>query len=196
MDSEFSKWQQLCSEYKRQDLAKVFPDAKGIVTELAAASSLKVQLLHERIKEELHKIGNEQGQAGSDFTKWLLRECLKITIVSELVSEERKLWKLKSFDFSERTKDPSSFFFGRDLEKARSYPIIEIAKRYLTLKAVGKRAYAICPFHDDKKPSLTFFLDTNSYYCFACCTGGDVIDFVLRIENTTFKRVIEILTRG
>ena len=42
---------------------------------------------------------------------------------------------------------------------------------------------AVCPFHEEKSPSLTAYPDTNSFYCFGCGAGGSVIDFIARLHN-------------
>lgn len=60
-------------------------------------------------------------------------------------------------------------------------PIIEVAKKY-GLKI--KNNSAICPFHPDTDPSLKFYPETNSFFCFgACHKGGDVIEFIRKMEE-------------
>lgn len=48
------------------------------------------------------------------------------------------------------------------------------------LKRVGARFVARCPFHNDQRPSLTFFSD-GGWFCFGCGAGGDSVDFVARL---------------
>ena len=46
---------------------------------------------------------------------------------------------------------------------------------------IQRGGWAICPFHDDRKPSLKVY--DHGYYCFACGAGGDVINFVANMEH-------------
>lgn len=63
--------------------------------------------------------------------------------------------------------------------------IIELAKSEgLTLKKQSKRLYkTTCCFHNEKKASLTFYADTNTFNCFACQTHGDAINFYAKRHN-------------
>lgn len=73
--------------------------------------------------------------------------------------------------------------------------IVEVIGKYLTLKRAGSNYTAQCPFH----PTNTFDafrINPNKqiYRCFNCMDhAGDVIDFVMKIENVNFKRALEIL---
>ena len=65
---------------------------------------------------------------------------------------------------------------------------------YVNLKSAGKKRYrGLCPFHDDKDPSLYVYENTQSFYCFGCGFGGDVFDFLMRIQNKSFGEVLELL---
>lgn len=56
-----------------------------------------------------------------------------------------------------------------------------------------RRHVARCPFHDDNRPSLHIY--PHSFYCFACGAGGDVIQFIKRMENCTAKEAAEKVTQ-
>lgn len=50
----------------------------------------------------------------------------------------------------------------------------------------------LCPFHHDQgTPNFTVFVDTQSYYCFACGAGGDILDFVMRFYNLSYSQAQE-----
>ena len=42
----------------------------------------------------------------------------------------------------------------------------------------NKNNHLQCPFHEDDKPSLRVYPDTNTYHCFGCSKSGDVIQFI------------------
>ena len=74
-----------------------------------------------------------------------------------------------------------------DLDEIRATPIEEVAEN-LGIGIV--RHMALCPFHNDKHPSLHFDLKKNRYKCFACGASGNVIDLVMRYNNMEFKESI------
>ncbi len=58
------------------------------------------------------------------------------------------------------------------------------------------RKVGLCPFHDEKTPSFTHFLNSNSYYCFGCEKGGDVIDLAMNLRGCTIKEAVLRLYKG
>lgn len=74
------------------------------------------------------------------------------------------------------------------MEKVRATPIEEVA-RELGMRVVCHTA--LCPFHNDKNPSLHFHRGKNRYKCFACGASGDVVDLVMRYNNVGFKEAVE-----
>lgn len=81
------------------------------------------------------------------------------------------------------------------LEIHDANPIVDVASEYISLKKSGKTYSCRCPFHSEKTPSCYFFPDTQSFYCFGCGTGGDVISFVEKIENIGFNEACEKLAK-
>ncbi|HET6298609.1 MAG TPA: DNA primase [Kribbella sp.] len=76
-------------------------------------------------------------------------------------------------------------------ERAR---IDEIVGSYVTLKnAGGGSLKGLCPFHDEKSPSFNVTPARGFFYCFGCQEGGDVIDFIQKIDQITFHEAVESL---
>lgn len=71
--------------------------------------------------------------------------------------------------------------------------VVEIISSYVPLKKSGKNYIGRCPFHSEKTPSFFVFPDTESFYCFGCGMGGDVISFIEKIENIDFSEAIKLL---
>ena len=68
----------------------------------------------------------------------------------------------------------SSFHSNELFEQIRERVTMEqVLERY---GFTTKKHLCICPFHNDTKPSMRVY--QNSFYCFSCCTGGDVVKFV------------------
>lgn len=71
--------------------------------------------------------------------------------------------------------------------------IEQIISGYVQLKRRGKNLVGLCPFHNEKTPSFTVYPETESYYCFGCGAGGEVINFIRRIENLDYIEAVRFL---
>ena len=84
-----------------------------------------------------------------------------------------------------------------DLDRLKAISITEVARRLGdNLKRAGILQKALCPWHDDKNPSLTFYERTgeNHCHCFSCGNGGSVIDYVMQHERWTFREACQWLS--
>lgn len=77
----------------------------------------------------------------------------------------------------------------------RANPIETVIGSYVQLKKRGKNYLCSCPFHSEKTPSCTVFPDTQTFHCFGCGAGGDVITFVMQIENLNFIEAARLLAQ-
>ncbi len=64
----------------------------------------------------------------------------------------------------------------------------------IRMKKNGKSYFGLCPFHDDKTPSLSINPTTNLWQCFGCNKGGDAIRFIELFDQVDFKEAIKRLT--
>lgn len=68
-----------------------------------------------------------------------------------------------------------------------------IVSGYLPLKKKGRYLVGLCPFHSEKSPSFYVYPQNQSFYCFGCGAGGDVITFIRRIENLEYMEAVKLL---
>ena len=71
--------------------------------------------------------------------------------------------------------------------------IVDVISRYVVLKKHGRNYFGICPFHSEKSPSMSVSPDRQYFHCFGCHTGGDVFNFISKIENLSFRESLELL---
>jgi DNA primase len=71
--------------------------------------------------------------------------------------------------------------------------ISELVGSYLPLRREGRGYKAICPWHDDSRPSLQVNPDRQSFKCWVCDIGGDVFSFIMQIEGVTFPEALALL---
>lgn len=86
-----------------------------------------------------------------------------------------------------------AFDEGFLLELRQRADIESTVSSYVTLKRRGKLLTGLCPFHNEKTPSFTVYPETQSYYCFGCGSGGDVVTFIKNIENLDYVEAVRYL---
>ena len=83
----------------------------------------------------------------------------------------------------------------RDLidEVKNTCDIVNIISQYINLKNSGSNYSGLCPFHNEKTGSFHVNQKKQIYKCFGCGEGGDVINFIMKIENLDFIEAIKLL---
>ncbi|HOL53215.1 MAG TPA: DNA primase [Coprothermobacter proteolyticus] len=71
--------------------------------------------------------------------------------------------------------------------------IVEVVSRYVSLKKVGRNYFGLCPFHSEKTPSFSVNPGKGIFKCFGCGEGGDVIKFLSKIENVSYREAVKML---
>ena len=85
-----------------------------------------------------------------------------------------------------------------DLEALKSRnPLGDVVEASgVQLKGRGRVRQGVCPFHDEAEGSFTTYEDSQRYFCFGCGDGGDVLDFIQRMEGLTLPEAIQRLGGG
>lgn len=73
--------------------------------------------------------------------------------------------------------------------------ITDVVSSYVSLKRRGRNMVGLCPFHGEKTPSFNVYTENGSFYCFGCGTGGDVITFIMKIENLDYLEAVKLLAQ-
>ena len=69
--------------------------------------------------------------------------------------------------------------------------IVDVVGHYLPLKKSGANFVCVCPFHDDKNPSMSVSPSRGIFHCFSCKAGGDAIKFVMDYEKLSYPEAVE-----
>jgi len=73
--------------------------------------------------------------------------------------------------------------------------IQSIISGYVNLKRAGRSYTGLCPFHKEKTPSFSVDPGKQLYHCFGCGEGGDVISFIMKVENLDFIEAAEFIAK-
>jgi len=73
--------------------------------------------------------------------------------------------------------------------------LIKLIPTRLELRKTGTQILGVCPFHEDKTPSLVINSEKNLWYCHGCQEGGSIIDWVMKTENVSIGEAIRRLAK-
>ena len=73
--------------------------------------------------------------------------------------------------------------------------IVEVIGEKVVLKKAGRHFKGLCPFHSEKSPSFIVSPERQSFKCFGCQKGGDVITFLQDYDNMSFLEALEMLAK-
>ncbi|WP_270981043.1 DNA primase [Campylobacter helveticus] len=69
--------------------------------------------------------------------------------------------------------------------------IVHIISHFVEVRRSGASYVCVCPFHDDRNPSMHINSQKGFYHCFACGAGGDVFKFIMEFERVNFAEAVE-----
>ncbi|MCL1828487.1 MAG: DNA primase [Oscillospiraceae bacterium] len=74
--------------------------------------------------------------------------------------------------------------------------IEDVVSAYVKLtKRTGANIFGLCPFHNEKTPSFSVVPDKHIFHCFGCGKGGNVINFIMEIENLSYPEAVRFLAK-
>ena len=71
--------------------------------------------------------------------------------------------------------------------------IVDLISRFVEVSRSGANNMCVCPFHDDKNPSMAIYENEGYYHCFGCGEHGDVIKFLQKYKNLEFIEAVKEL---
>lgn len=114
-------------------------------------------------------------------------------VISEWIRYWLNLWSKINKDYTPPVR-PNHQFSDIEIQRAKMYPIERLYKG--NLRNSGKRFVGLCPFHKERTPSFYIF-ENNTWHCFgACSTGGDAINFAMKLYDITFPVAVRRLLYG
>lgn len=190
-------WKESLPNYSFRELMNIFPEAIS-----AARRGLKADL--KRYKNNLREVGIEQDKYYDEVImklNWQIRNDFKEDSDKDFDEQRKKInskikttmFNLSYLDELEGKSAPQRMggVSEADIARAKETPILNFVSGKVATH--GKRAAIICPFHAEKQPSLTIYLDQNSWWCYSCNSGGTVIDFIMKQQNVDFLAAVKKL---
>lgn len=178
-----------------KEILEAFPEAKEIIPlKLQELTKEKKILLNDLVKPYLEKTKTFK----DDFSRWFWREGLKVLVGDRFEVINQNISRLSRLQTIIQSKAGAERIanFEATLEIARGVPIYDIVSSWVKLRKSGKKYFGLCPFHNERSPSFFIYPESNSFYCWGCLKGGDVIKFVMLKQGVDFKQAVKFLNGG
>lgn len=78
-------------------------------------------------------------------------------------------------------------------EIRKANDVVDVVGEYVQLKKQGRNYFGLCPFHGEKTPSFSVTQEKQIFHCFGCGKGGNVVTFLMEMENFSFYEALKFL---
>lgn len=78
-------------------------------------------------------------------------------------------------------------------EVRKSNDIVDVIGEYVQLKKQGRNFFGLCPFHGENTPSFSVTQEKQIFHCFGCGKGGNVLTFLIEMEDYSFYEALKFL---
>jgi len=193
LDEEYStqlekEWRESEPRLTDKEWLEVFPEFKEKIPfrieELKKEKLCKLDIIEKGLTFIRDKTNDE-------ISRWFWKEWLKVTEGQELLEIEQEIARLERLSMIENGQKLKGQMTKDQIQQALAVPIESLIKQ--PLQKSGKALVGLCPFHQEKHPSFFVYPDANSFYCYGCNQGGNVINFVRLLYGYSFKEAIKYL---
>lgn len=183
-------WRESLMRYSDAELLKIFPKVKGIIPQKLDELKDNREETVGRIRENLLLI---KSKVKDGFSQWFGREYIKVTEGPKLLEIDRQISRFEGLQSLLIGRTPKNKLTQENIQQALQVPIENIVSQGVKLRKSGKTYAGLCPFHQDKNPSFYIYPYTNSFYCYGCQKGGDVIKYIELSQNVGFVESVKYL---
>lgn len=189
-DELYHHRKQTLPRYTERELVEIFsPDPEVIRMKLDDWKTEQVAKTA-TVKNSLKKICRLEVD---DFSKWFGELMVKTFLMPDLEKCNQHIARLKRILNLLNPQKITESNNQESIERARRYPIYEIAKYRLLLRGCGNKFSSLCPFHEEKHASFYIYPETNTFHCFGCQENGDSIKLTMHLYGASFKEAMKML---
>lgn len=193
-EDDFTYWNEMEHQWKdtlprmnEKELYDVFlAGSPKIITDKIHELTVEYDKLESTIIDYIRFI---QKESKNDSEKLVLQGILEQIQIQELLLIEKQLKRFYMYRNFQSGKEDHSL----DVEKAKQYPIERLVEQTVKLRRAGRNLLGLCPLHKEQSPSFYIYTNTNSFYCYGCNIGGDVIRLTRLLYRFTFPEAVKHL---
>jgi hypothetical protein len=181
--------------YPEKELLEIFQTGEETILSKIVEREMEYEEQEKLIEEFL---SNDTELSALNESGWFFETLAKKLLMPRLLEIENHIFRLKrlaAFLSGDTVATDWTDNFKEDKDRAKSHPIYEIARGRVDLKPRGKNFVGLCPFHEEKHASFYIYTETNSFYCFGCNMGGDVITLTMELYGIDFTDALAMLNK-
>lgn len=184
------EWRKSLPRFTDRELLQTFPEAKEIIPKKIAEWEIKRTEFSDIVRKKLTLI---KYKITDEFSRWFWREWVKVNEGQELLKIDKHITRLKRLLRIAKGQTPKGQLTDEQIKEALTVPIESLINH--SLRKCGKALIGLCPFHNEKHPSFYIYPETNSFWCYGCNQGGNVINFARLLYGYSFKEAVEFLIK-
>ena len=73
--------------------------------------------------------------------------------------------------------------------------LVDYVSQNYDLKPSGTELVMLCPIHKEKTPSLKIYPKEQTWYCYGCHKGGNLISWMMLVEHITYNEALDKICR-
>jgi hypothetical protein len=181
------EWKQSLPRLNDKELLQIFPEIKDIIPTKLQELQIERRHLETKIKSALIEIQKQP----DEFTAWLMKEGVKVSHGQELLRVDRTISKLSRLYNLACGRKIKGWISEDQIQTAQHIPIRSLI--HSDCRRSGQRMFTLCPLHKEKTPSFCIYVENNTFYCYGCNQGGNVIKFVMLLHGLNFKEAVKYL---
>ncbi len=193
-DDDFSYWFSAERKWKeaqpRMNQKELYDTFLASTTELISDKIKELISEYEAVEKTiLEQIRCIQTESKNESEKLVMQAFLEQMQIKKLLTIEAQLKRFYLYRNFQHGKHQETI----DVQKAKEYPIERLLTHTPKLRKMGQNYLTLCPLHDEKTPSFYLYTRTNSFYCYGCHTGGDVIRLTRLLYGYSFTETVRYL---
>ena len=183
------RWRRSLPKPTERELIEYFSPQKEMLVENLIVAENRQQ---ERMRAMRRCLEGIYAMTSDDFSRWFWWSVMKLDYQPEFDGCNRYIAKLRRM-LAMLSPESKKADMQDEIERARQYPICEVARHHLTLRSCGNKFSSLCPFHEEKHASFYIYPETNTFHCFGCGAHGDVITLMQHLYGLSFREAVKEL---
>lgn len=185
------EWKKSLPKLTAAELLEIFPEAKKVIQSKISEWMEEREQMVKKIKSMLLQIRTIK----DDFSRGLNKYWLKLTYGEKLLEIDRHISRLRHLLAVAKGRPPTKGGVTEEMiERALSVPIETVINQQL--RKSGNKLVGLCPFHNEKSPSFFVYPESNSFYCYGCGVGGNVINLIKKLHDYDFITAVKWLNEN
>jgi hypothetical protein len=182
------KWRDSLPRFTDREVLIIFPEGRKLISEKINEWQDERDCISRKIRDLLKLINHSDLDP---ICVQMMKEHIEITDGVELLKIDNHIRRLKRLLLVIKNKSNKGRINNEKIQQALNIPIQDILDQKFSKS--GSKLRGLCPLHDEKTPSFFIYLKNNSFYCYGCQAGGDIINLIRKLHNYSFVEAVRYL---